>query len=342
MPTTRTDNRNALRYILLAIALTAVAALLWRVREALLVGFGAIVFATVLRAIAAPLRHRLGWSDRLSVCVAVVGLLTVLGLLGWLFGAQTARQFAELREQLPGALEKLQTWVESSPAGRSLVESLQQGGGEKEGGASSGVNGFVGSVFGGIGHLLVIIFAGIYFALDPALYREGALRLLPPSRRPRVRKALNDAGVALHKWLVAQLIVMLAVGAMSGVGLALIGVPLALSLGLLVGLLEFVPVVGPIAAAVPGVLLAFAKGPQVALYAVLVYTAVQQIESNLLTPLIQRWAVKLPPVVALLSIVAGGLLFGVLGVIFATPLAVVVMALVQHLYVEDTLEKERK
>jgi predicted PurR-regulated permease PerM len=104
-------------------------------------------------------------------------------------------------------------------------------------------------------------------------------------------------------------------------------------------LFEFVPVVGPIVSAVPGVLLAFSKGPETAVYATLVYIAVQQIESNVLTPLIQRWAVELPPVIALLSIVVCGLLFGVMGVIFATPIAVVVMAMVQHLYVEDTLEK---
>jgi len=131
------------------------------------------------------------------------------------------------------------------------------------------------------------------------------------------------------------------VGTMTGVGLALIGVPLSLSLGLVAGLLEFIPVVGPILAAVPGVLLAFSAGPQSAAYAVLLYISVQQIESNILTPLVQRWAVELPPVVALLSIVAAGLVFGVMGVIFATPMAVVVMALVRHLYVEDTLEKNR-
>jgi predicted PurR-regulated permease PerM len=115
---------------------------------------------------------------------------------------------------------------------------------------------------------------------------------------------------------------------------------LSLSLGLLAGLLEFVPVIGPIVSAIPGLLLAFTQGPQTAVYALILYVAVQQIESNVLTPLIQRWAVELPPVLALLSIVAGGLLFGVLGVIFATPMAVVVMTLVKHLYVEDTLESD--
>ena len=101
------------------------------------------------------------------------------------------------------------------------------------------------------------------------------------------------------------------------------------------------PVVGPIAAAIPAVLLAFAAGPQTAIYVMILYVAVQQIESNILTPLIQRWAVELPPVSALLSIVACGLVFGVMGVIVATQMAVAVMAMVQHLYIEDTLENGR-
>jgi predicted PurR-regulated permease PerM len=107
----------------------------------------------------------------------------------------------------------------------------------------------------------------------------------------------------------------------------------------LAAVLEFVPVLGPILFSLPGLLLAFAKGPDTALYAFFVYLVVQQFEGNVLIPLIQRWAVELPPVVGLLAVVIGGLLLGIPGVIFATPLAVVVMRVVKHLYVEDALEK---
>ena len=126
---------------------------------------------------------------------------------------------------------------------------------------------------------------------------------------------------------------------LTGSALAVLGMPLAMSLGVVAGILEFIPVIGPILAAVPGVLLAFSKGPEMALYVTLVYIAVQQIESNVITPLVQRWAVRLPPVIGLLAVVACGLLFGVLGVVFAMPIAVVVMVMVKKLYVEDTLER---
>lgn len=330
------DTVSVTRYILIALALVALAVLIWHIADALVIGFGAIVFATVLHAIVAPLQRATGWSRRVSLMVAVLGLIVVFSLLGWLFGAQAARQFAEMRERLPVAVEKFKAWVGESDLGKVALNGLKQSATAEQ--VSQRAGSVVGAIVGGFGNLLLILFAGIYFAADPRLYRNGALRLLPPARRAQVGSALDDAGSALHRWLVAQLIVMAIVGTLTGVGLAALGVPLSLSLGLIAGLLEFVPVVGPIVAAVPGVLLAFAKGPDTAFYALLVYIAVQQIESNVLTPLIQRWSVDLPPVVALLSIVACGLLFGPLGVIFATPMAVVAMAMVQHLYVEDTLE----
>jgi predicted PurR-regulated permease PerM len=333
------QNATATRYILIAIALLAIAAILWTISDVLVIGFGAIVLAAVLRAIVLPIVRVTHWSERLTLVLVVVLLLVIFGLLFWLFGRQAAHQFTQMREQLPAAIDKARDWIATNPVGRIVLDSFKvssEGGGALENASSA-----LGATVGGLANVLVIIFAGVYLAADPHLYRNGALRLLPPSRRAQVGRAIDDAALALRKWLVAQIIVMTAVGLMTGIGLALLGVPLSLSLGLLAGLLEFVPVVGPIAAGIPAVLLAFTQGPQTAIYVVILYVVVQQIESNILTPLIQRWAVELPPVIALLSIVAFGVLFGPMGVIFATPMAVVVMAMVQHLYVEDTLENGR-
>lgn len=323
------------RYVLIAIALVAVAVLFWALADVLVIAFGAIVFATMLQACIDPLERATGLRRRWCVAIVVLTLLALAATLGWLFGRQATNEFVQMREQLPAAFSKFRDWLSNSAAGRVAIDSFEQIDLQKTL-AQAGLA--LGAVVSGVGTLLVVLFAGVYFASDPQSYRHGALRLLPPARRPQVGRALDDAGTALHKWLVAQLIVMAAVGLTTGLGLAILGVPLSLSLGLLAGLCEFVPVFGPIAAAVPGVLLAFAKGPETALHVLLLYIVVQQLESNLLTPLMQRWAVDLPPVIALLSIVAGGLLFGPMGVIFATPLAVVVLAMVQHLYVEDTLE----
>lgn len=325
------------RHLLVAIVLVAMAVVAWRLADALVIGFGGVVLATVLLALARPLSRWTKLRPKWSLLLVVLGLTALAGGLGWLFGSEVADQFAQLQRQLPNAVKKLQTWLDGSPGGRVLVNSVRQAGGNGETLTQAGA--VVSGVVGATGNLLLIIFLAIYFASDPGLYRDGAVRLIPPRHRERVRRALDESGEALLKWVAAQAVAMVVVGVLTGAALGIMGVPLALSLGVLAGLLEFIPVIGPILSAIPGVLLGFMQGPQMALYAALVYTAVQQVESNVITPLVQRWAVNLPPVIGLLAIVACGLLFGVVGIIFAMPIAVVTMVLVRRLYVEETLER---
>jgi predicted PurR-regulated permease PerM len=217
------------------------------------------------------------------------------------------------------------------------MDTMQQAR-ENSGEALKGITRFASGTVGALANALLIFFLALYLALEPRLYIEGALRLVPLSSRDNARQALHAAGQALHKWLLGQGIAMLGVGIATGIGLAIVDVPLALALGIVAGVAEFVPIIGPIVAAIPGVLIGFSVSPETTLYAALVYLAVQQLEGNLITPLAQRWAVALPPAIGLLSVVAFGVLFGVMGVLFATPLAVVTMVLLRELYVKDVLE----
>jgi predicted PurR-regulated permease PerM len=127
---------------------------------------------------------------------------------------------------------------------------------------------------------------------------------------------------------------MATVGIVIGIALELVGVRLALPLGILAALLEFVPVVGPIVSLTIGVLVSLAQGPDIALYAGIVYAVVLFVEGNVIIPLAQKWAVSLPPALGLVAIAVFGVLFGLIGVLFAMPLVVVVVALVQELYVQ--------
>jgi predicted PurR-regulated permease PerM len=328
--------RTITSYIVIALSLAGLAIIVWRISDVFVIAFGSIVLAAALRAMALPLARALRISPRWGLMIVVCSLTLLAVLIGWMFGSQGATQVSELREQLPKAGAKFLAWLEQSELGRTLVESGRRATADSKMLTNVGIA--AGAAIGGVADLILILFLALYFAVDPPLYREGALRLLPPSRRAQVRRALDDAGEALKKWLLAQGIAMITVGLLAGVSLALLGVPLAFSLGVLAGLLEFIPVVGPILSAIPGVLLAFAKGPEMAVYTVVTYTAVQQLESNIIVPLVQRWTIRLPPVVGLLSILVCGFLFGMMGIIFATPMAVVVVAVVKHLYVEDTLE----
>jgi predicted PurR-regulated permease PerM len=142
---------------------------------------------------------------------------------------------------------------------------------------------------------------------------------------------------AASRWLLGQLLAMMFVFVLTGLGLRAIGVRAALALALLAGLAEFVPIIGPVVSAIPALLIALAEGWQTALWTLLLYLAIQQVESNLITPLVQHRVVSLPPAVALFALVAFGLLFGSLGVLFATPLAVVIFVGVKKLWVRETL-----
>jgi predicted PurR-regulated permease PerM len=342
--TTKTASADVSRYALIAIALIALAIIVWKLVDVLLIAFGGIVVAAVLRAGALLLVKYFRWPEKLSLTLVIVLLLSIFGGVAWLFGDQILQQADQLRAQLPVAVQSVQEKISHwGQAGQFLTKTLHA---PSDGSKLAGhFAKFAGLTAGFIAHLVVMLFTGFYLAFDPDIYVRGALRLFPPARRPRVKAAMLAAGVALKKWLVGQLLAMASIAILVGVGLSIAGVPLALALGALSGLLEFIPVLGPVLAAVPGVILAGAADPKKALYALIVYVVVQQFENHLIVPLTQRWSVKMPPALALLSIVTIGLLFGLLGVLLAMPIAVVVMVLIQKLYlpaVEGTDDESEK
>jgi len=199
------------------------------------------------------------------------------------------------------------------------------------------ITGVFTTTFGVLSSVLLVLFVAIFCAVDPALYRRGLIHLLPIDKRPRAREVLDEAGHSLRWWIVGQLFSMTVVGAATGIGLWFLGIPFFVTLGILAGVLTFIPNFGPILSAVPALLLALTLGPLNALYVVLLYIGVQAVESNLLTPLVQQRNVDLPPVLNVGVQVVMGVLFGILGLIVAAPLTVLGMVLVKRLYVEDTL-----
>lgn len=182
---------------------------------------------------------------------------------------------------------------------------------------------------------MLILILGLYLAATPGLYYRGFIQLMPKGIRPQIDAAMRDAGRGLRRWLFGQMISMLAVGSLTAVGLHLLGMPLALSVGIIARLLGFIPFFGPIASGILAIVLAFTQGPQQALYVAILCVAIQQLEGFVLMPLIQRWTVALPPALGLLAVVVFGLLFGLPGAVFATPLMVVLMILVKKLYVDN-------
>jgi predicted PurR-regulated permease PerM len=200
----------------------------------------------------------------------------------------------------------------------------------------------VSSVFGAIGGLVLVLFIAMYIAVTPRLYKEGVLHLVPHRSRDRAREVMSTLGVTLRQWLVARLIAMVLIGSLTGIGLALLQVKGAAALGVLAGLLEFIPFFGPIISAVPALGIALLDSPQKALYVLILYLVMQQLEGNVITPLLLEKRLDIPPVLTVVTVAALGVVFGVVGMLIAEPLLAAVLVTTKMLYVADVVGDDVK
>lgn len=190
--------------------------------------------------------------------------------------------------------------------------------------------------------MLLIIFLAIYIGSNPDLYRKGMLHMVPPGARARAEQVLTAIGMTLRNWLVAQLVAMLVIGVVTTIGLKLLGVQAALPLGIIAGLLEFIPMVGPILSAIPAVAMGFLDSPQKALFVVLLYVAIQFFENHLLIPMLMKEGVDLPPALTIIGLAIMSVVFGFLGMLVAVPLLAAIVVAVKLLYVEDVMGDDVK
>ena len=230
----------------------------------------------------------------------------------------------------------------ASGTGEGATGSAQQGessdgGGAAVGSVASQITGITRAITITLSHVALVIVLGLFLAANPGLYRRGLVRLFPASAQQRAGEVVDELGRTLKYWLVGQLALMFITGLLTGIGLLILGIPLALALAFFVFLMEFIPFIGPIIGFIPIVMMAATQGGSTVLWALVLYLAIQQIEGNILTPLIQQRAVSLPPALTVSAVFLGGALFGPIGVILATPLIAVAYVLVKMLYVHDTL-----
>lgn len=327
------------RRVLIVFALAALAALAFALKDLFLLVFASIIVAVVLRATGDGLRRILPVGESLSVALAAVIILVVIVVIVWLFGATLAAQTSELIGRLPAAWEGVKQLLTSWGLDDNLATQIE-GLGDHAGEYAAQLPGVALGVAGVIANVGLAIVGGVMLALEPKSYRDGTLLLVPPSARPGWTRAINSTGHALRGWLAAQLISMIVIGSLTWLGLWIVGVPSALGLGLFAGLAQFVPVVGPVISAVPGLMISATTDWNTFLWAALVYVGVQQVEGNLVTPYVQKHIAGIPMALALFSIVAFGVLFGPLGVILATPLTLVTLVMVKSLYLRDTLGEQ--
>lgn len=316
--------------------------LLWQLASVLLLAFAAVVVAVLLRAIADPIARRSPLNDGMALAAACLVVAGLLAVAGWLFGSMLISQLWELASRLPQNMNQLRAIVASWPFGGDLVQRLQHATDlmTQFQGLAGRIGGYAVSAFGAGANLILVLFTGLFLAVRPRSARNGALLLAPKGPRESIGEALDASGRALRMWLLGMLAEMAAVGLLTGLGAWAVGLSSPLALGVIAGVVDFIPIVGSVASAVPGLLLALPMWPHTLLWTLLMYVAVQQFEGNVIYPFIQRRAVDLPPALSMLVVLFFGVLLGPLGVMLASPLLVVLLTTTKILYLRNTLGEQ--
>ena len=189
----------------------------------------------------------------------------------------------------------------------------------------------LGSTLAVLAGILLVIFLSIYLAIDPSVYRRGLLHLVPRRLRGQTEEILSAIVVTLRKWLVTQLIAMIVIGIVTTVVLMALKVRAAVPLGILAGLLEFVPNLGPVLSSLPAIAMGFVDSPQKALAVAIAYVGIQFIENHLLIPILMKQGLNLPPALTIVMQSLMALIFGVLGLLVAVPLLAAIVIATQIL-----------
>jgi len=339
--------------------------LLWVAYPLLFTAFLGILFGLVV-ARGADQLQRFRIPRGLGSAIIVLGFVGLLVGLGFWMGPTLREQLAEMRTAVPQAIDKLEGWLGRHqdgligqmlpmepdrpaapsagapvpPAGQlaNLPDTLSG----QLGAVSRYLFSFLSSTVAVLTGILLILFTALYFGAAPDLYYRGVLHLIPRHVRPRGAQVLEAIGMTLRNWLRAQLLAMAVIGVVTALGLWALDVKAAFALGLIAGLLEFIPLLGPFLSAIPAVAMAFLDSPQKALFVVLLYVGIQFLENHLLIPMIMQEGVDLPPILTLIGLALMSVVFGFLGTLVAVPLLAAIMTAVKLLYVEDVVGDQVK
>ncbi len=326
--------------VLFVVVVVALVWFLYLTRHAILLALTAAIFSAILAGLSLKLRKILPWGKqkwayRSSLMIVMLGIVLVVAGLTTLIGGKVSSDLKDLSGKVPTAIESLRSFGPVNQFIRNGGENQDLGTlfSQASSTAMTMASGFA-SLLGG---LVVILFTAAFLAAEPPLYKRWAVSFFPESMRPKVDSLLDKCAHSLWGWLVGQSFAMLIIAVLTTIGLLAIGMDYALTLGLIAGILQFIPYVGPLLSAIPALLVAVTISPQMILIVAGLYFLIQFLEGNFITPLVLQKKVHIPPAITLLATMTFGLAFGPLGVIIATPLSVLVMVLYQEVYQREVL-----
>jgi predicted PurR-regulated permease PerM len=320
------DDKFKSRVTFTILAITAIAlaiGLIWIGRVIFLLLFAAMIGAILLTTVSDWLHTRLKIRQGQALALFIVVGFGVVALVVWMLGPNVVQQFADLEIELPQAAHSLLAQVQSHPWGQWL---LRQSPGSEQ--VSNGfsfaitrIGGIVVSSATLLAGLVIVFSLSVYFSAEPGMYYNGIRRLVPEEHREKLDACAASVAQILRWWVLAKLISMTMVGILISIGLWIVGVPLSGTLGIIAATMTFIPNVGPLISVIPAALLALAISPTEGLLALLVFAIVFTLEGYVVTPLLERNIVRLPPAMTLTMQLLLATVAGPVGVALAAPLA---------------------
>ncbi|MEO8073569.1 MAG: AI-2E family transporter [Acidobacteriota bacterium] len=339
-----TKHRDFIQKILIIILFALIFAVLWQGAKVILLVFAGSLLAVFFRTLSETLSKYTPLSHGLALTVVLLSIVGLIALGVWFLAPSVEKQFSDLTDQLPAVYEQAQRQVSQYPLGRKLVEKMPPPSqfvlGSKSANTFGRITGMFSTVFDVVVNILIILMTAVYFAFSRDTYKKGVLKLIPKKREQRTREILSVIHSTLKSFLLGISGSMTINGTLTFLGLWFLGVPFAIPLGIIAGLLSFIPNIGPLIAAAPAVIIALAQSPTQALYVSILYLAVQNLDGFIVTPLIQKRAVAIPPVLIIASQLLLAVIFGFLGLLLAVPLVAIVFVMVKMIYVEDILNRQ--
>ena len=291
-----------------------------------------VLIAVFFRGLSGLIESKTGWKTGVCLAISTLGSLVLVSLLFWLIGAKIQAQVEQLSNTIPSTIENAKSQLSQTTLGKKLVEKVSSPKAQQN--LQSFARTFFKTTFGVFGDVYIVLFLGIFFTVSPQLYKNGLVELVPKKAQPRAEDLLNKIGENLKKWLKGKIFAMFVVFILTAVGLLIIGTPMWLVLALTAGLLNFIPNFGPLIAMIPAVLIALLQGIETAAIVAGLYIVVQVVESNFITPVVQKKLINIPPALIIIAQLLIAPLTGGWGLLLATPLMVILIVIVQELYIK--------